>query len=120
MSSNATEREIPRTALPAVVDRYIDAHNARDVDAALAGFTPDATVVDDGGTHTGAGAIRAWLSTSSTEWTYTSTPTAFHRTDDEHFAVTQHVVGDFPGGVVDLRYRFTLRDGLIGHLVIAP
>jgi hypothetical protein len=27
---------------------------------------------------------------------------------------------DFPGGTVDLRYRFTLADGLITELVIAP
>ena len=27
---------------------------------------------------------------------------------------------NFPGGVVDLRYRFTLRDDLISELVIAP
>jgi hypothetical protein len=28
--------------------------------------------------------------------------------------------GDFPGGVVELRYRFTLVDGLVTELVIAP
>jgi hypothetical protein len=28
-------------------------------------------------------------------------------------------VGDFPGGQVDLAYRFVLRDGLIAELSIA-
>ena len=31
-----------------------------------------------------------------------------------------HLEGDFPGGVVDLRYKFTLTDDLISELVIAP
>ncbi|MCO1660105.1 nuclear transport factor 2 family protein [Pseudonocardia humida] len=120
MSANATEREIPRTDLPTAVDRYLEAHNARDADTAVPSFTPDAVVVDDGRTHTGTEAIRAWVGRSSTEWTYTSTPTSFRRGDDTHYAVVQHVEGDFPGGTVDLTYRFTLRDGLISHLVIAP
>jgi hypothetical protein len=31
-----------------------------------------------------------------------------------------HLEGDFPGGVVDLRFRFTLREGRIAELVIKP
>jgi hypothetical protein len=31
-----------------------------------------------------------------------------------------HLEGDFPGGVADLHFRFTLRDGLISRLVIEP
>jgi hypothetical protein len=34
--------------------------------------------------------------------------------------VTNHLEGDFPGGVVDLRYRFLLADNLIADLEIAP
>ena len=34
--------------------------------------------------------------------------------------VTNHLEGDFPGGTVDLRYRFVLRDDLISRLDIAP
>ncbi|WP_234319761.1 hypothetical protein [Streptomyces sp. KE1] len=34
--------------------------------------------------------------------------------------VTQHLKGDFPGGTVDLHYRFTLDQGLISRLDIAP
>jgi hypothetical protein len=34
--------------------------------------------------------------------------------------VTNHLEGDFPGGVVDLRYRFVLAGGLIAELEIAP
>ncbi|MFJ5104599.1 hypothetical protein [Streptomyces sp. NPDC088554] len=41
-------------------------------------------------------------------------------TDATHYIATQHLEGDFPGGAVDLRYRFTLRDDRIERLVIAP
>lgn len=32
----------------------------------------------------------------------------------------QRLDGDFPGGVADLHYRFTLADGLISRLAIEP
>jgi hypothetical protein len=34
--------------------------------------------------------------------------------------VTRYLEGDFPGGAVDLRYEFVLRDHLIEHLLITP
>jgi hypothetical protein len=40
--------------------------------------------------------------------------------DDEHWVVVNHLEGDFPGGAVDLAYRFTLVADRIGELVIAP
>jgi ketosteroid isomerase-like protein len=120
MSTSSTGQDIGHADLPSVIDRFVAAHNAKDADTALTSFTADATVVDDGRTYHGTDGIRAWLASSATEWTYTSTPTAFRRTDDTHYVVVQHVVGDFPGGVVDLDYRLTLNGGLIDHLVIEP
>ena len=38
--------------------------------------------------------------------------------DDEHYTAINHLEGDFPGGVVDLHFRFALRDGRIARLVI--
>ncbi len=40
--------------------------------------------------------------------------------DDDHYHVTHHLEGDFPGGEVDLHFRFTLRDDAIAALVIEP
>jgi hypothetical protein len=40
--------------------------------------------------------------------------------DGERFIVTGHVTGNFPGSPIDLRYVFTLRDGAIVRLEIAP
>ena len=34
--------------------------------------------------------------------------------------MVNHLEGDFPGGVVNLRYQFTVVDDLITELVIAP
>ena len=40
--------------------------------------------------------------------------------DDAHYDVLQHLEGNFPGGVIDLHYRFTLRGASIAELVIEP
>jgi len=119
MADTTTPTPIDPLQLPAVVRRYLDAHARHDVAATLACFTPDAVVTDDGRTSSGHGEISTWLDRSSTEYSYTSTPTGARRIDDEHWEVTQHVQGNFPGGVVDLVYSFVLADGLIAGLGIA-
>ncbi|MFC0543093.1 nuclear transport factor 2 family protein [Kutzneria chonburiensis] len=105
--------------LPAVVTRYLAAHNARDLDPAMACYTEDAVAVDDGHTYRGPAEIRAWLA-RATAVKYTTTLLSTHRVDDEHHVAVQHLEGDFPGGVVDLRFQFTLRGDRIAELVIEP
>jgi hypothetical protein len=51
---------------------------------------------------------------------YTSRLTGARKDDDTHWVGTHHLEGDFPGGVVDLDFRFTLRDGRVEALTIAP
>ncbi|MFK0263624.1 hypothetical protein ACIQU1_20125 [Streptomyces angustmyceticus] len=46
--------------------------------------------------------------------------TGAQQTDATRYIATQHLEGNFPGGSIDLRYQFTLRDGLIERLVIEP
>jgi ketosteroid isomerase-like protein len=106
--------------MPDVVARYQDAHDRRDVETALAAFATDATVTDDGHEYHGPDEIRDWLARASTEFTYTRTLTGADAIDANSWLVTNHLEGDFPGGVVDLRYRFVLADGLISELEIAP
>lgn len=108
------------TNLPAVIAGYLTAHQARDVDTAIAMYADDATVTDEGRTHTGHAEIRDWLANAASEYTYTVELTGTRRIDDDHWIATHHLEGDFPGGVVDLNYDFTLRDGRIQHLTIAP
>ncbi|MGY1717647.1 nuclear transport factor 2 family protein [Blastococcus sp. SYSU DS0552] len=106
--------------LPATIRGYLAAHDARDVDSALRAFTPTAVVVDDGTTYRGTEEIRGFLSRAGAEFTYTTTLVGAERADDGHWVATKHLEGDFPGGVVDLRYRFVLDGDLITELVIAP
>ncbi|MFF2513454.1 nuclear transport factor 2 family protein [Streptomyces sp. NPDC058086] len=106
--------------LPEVITRYLTAHRAHDTAVAIATFIQDATVIDDGNTYQGTAAIERWLNRSATEFTYTIDLTGAERTDARHYTATHHLEGDFPGGTVDLRYRFTLRGDLVERLVIEP
>ena len=106
--------------LPEPIPTYLAAHRAHDADAALRCLTEDAVVVDDGHTHRGPDQIRVWLGRAASEYTYTTELVGAERVDDAHWVATNRLEGDFPGGVVDLRYRFALADGLIAELVIAP
>jgi hypothetical protein len=115
--ADSTQKIVPME-LPDAITTYLDAHRAHDVDRAVGSFTADGSVTDDGRTHAGRDAIRAWLSGSASEFTYTIEPTGAKRADDDHYDVTQHLEGSFPGGQVDLHFQFTLRDGSIARLVI--
>ncbi|GIG39217.1 nuclear transport factor 2 family protein [Cellulomonas phragmiteti] len=106
--------------LPATIRTYLAAHAARDTDAALRLFTPDAVVVDDGSTYRGTEGIRRFLSRAGAEFTYTTELVAAERVDATHWVATHRLEGDFPGGVVDLAYRVVLDGDLIAELVIAP
>ncbi|MGP8304466.1 nuclear transport factor 2 family protein [Streptomyces inhibens] len=113
-------QDIAPDALPEVITRYLDAHRAHDTASALSAFHPDATVTDEGKTHRGAPAIETWLTRSASEYTYTIELTGAQKVDTDHYIATHHLEGNFPGGVVDLHYRFALSDGLIENLVIEP
>jgi ketosteroid isomerase-like protein len=106
--------------MPDVVTDYQHAHDSGDVETALATFASDAVVTDDGHDYQGPDEIRDWLSRASTQFDYTRTLTGFEAIDDNSWLVTNHLEGNFPGGVVDLRYRFVVADGLISELEIAP
>jgi ketosteroid isomerase-like protein len=106
--------------LPAAITNYLVAHQVRDLDTAIAHYTPDAAVTDEGRTYHGPQEIRGWLSRSASEYTYTIQLTRAAKIDEAHYDVVHHLEGDFPGRVVDLHFRFTLRDGLIAGLVIEP
>ncbi|WP_202461399.1 nuclear transport factor 2 family protein [Streptomyces sp. SID8374] len=106
--------------LPTTITRYLAAHTARDTTAALTSLAPDAAVTDEGKTHHGHAEIGRWLTGAASEYTYTTELLGAQRTDADHWTVTQRLEGDFPGGVVDLRFQFVLGSGhgLIQQLVI--
>jgi hypothetical protein len=106
--------------LPDVLAAHLAAHEARDVERELACYAEEAEVTDEGRTHRGTAEIRAWLGHAASEYTYTSVLTAVRQDDSEHWTAVHHLEGNFPGGVVDLRYRYTLKDDRITTLTIAP
>ena len=114
-SPTSTEPDVP-----AVIDRYLRAHDRRDTDAALSTFAANATVVDDGQRYVGADRIRDWLANASTQFSYTRTRTGVDAVDADTWLVTNRLEGDFPGRVVDLGYQFRLAGDAIAELLIAP
>ena len=120
MTTNwSTGTTIAPTRLPAAITTYLVAHQARDLDAAIAHYAPDASVTDEGHTYTGPDAIREWLATSATEYTYTTELTGAREIDDHRYVATHHLEGNFPGGTVDLDFTFTLEGDVITRLAIA-
>lgn len=80
-------------------------------------FTPDAVVRDEGRTHVGHSAIAAWKAGSATKYTYSAEPFALENVDGKT-VVTCHLVGNFPGSPLDLRYFFVLDGNKIAALEI--
>jgi len=114
------DRPTAEAELPEVVRRYQDANDRRDIEKALATFAVDATVQDNGHEYHGRDEVRAWLSTSSTKWSYTRTLVSAQSIDVGTWLVVNRLEGDFPGGVVDLCYRFELSGDSISSLSIVP
>ena len=106
-------------ALPETVRTFMTALDAREVDRVLATLGTDAVVTDEGHDYEGHDEIGSWVATAAAEYTYTTEFTGA-TTTDAGIEVGQHLEGDFPGGVTDLHYRFTLDGALIGRLVIEP
>jgi ketosteroid isomerase-like protein len=106
--------------LPTEITSYLDAHQAHDVERAVPFYAADAVVTDEDHDYRGPGEIGAWMAQAGSQYTYTTTLTGAYRIDALHYDVTHRLEGDFPGGVADLHFRFTLRDGRIARLRIEP
>ena len=113
-----TTTDVTPSQLPATIRTFLVAHAARDADAAARAFAPTAVVRDQGETFRGATEVLAFLRHQGGEFTYTTELLGGRRIDETHWVAVNHLEGDFPGGVVDLDYRFTLADGLITELEI--
>jgi hypothetical protein len=95
--------------LPAPIAAYFAADKG-DSDAIAQCFTEHAVVKDEGHTYSGRSAIKRWRSNTSAR--YKCTPIAVEH-EDGKTVVTSHLVGDFPGSPVDLRYFFLVDDDKI-------
>lgn len=104
--------------LPFPIASYFAADAARDLDALASCFTDDAVVHDEGNVYEGYAAIIDWKRGAGSKYRYTVEPFALAE-QDGRTVVTSHLVGDFPGSRVDLRYAFRLAGGRIAQLEIA-
>lgn len=111
---------VPSEQLPATIRAYLTAHGAGDPDTAIRSFTTNAVVVDEGHSFRGAEEVLGFLRHAGGQYTYTSELIGAQRLDDARWIAVVRLEGSFPGGVAELRYRFTLVDDLIAQLVIAP
>jgi ketosteroid isomerase-like protein len=101
-----------------VIDRYLQTATGNDFAAMAACFTEDAEVTDEGRTHRGRPEIQAWREQLAATFEYTVKILSTDTGDDGRHHVKALVEGNFPGGRVELTYRFRLRDDLISELVI--
>ncbi len=108
------------TTTPQVVTRYLRAADEGDLDTLVACFSEDGTVLDEGRTYRGGHQIRDWRESLSSQWQFTRTMTGDEPAGDGQHIVRMHVEGNFPGGVADLTYRFTLAGEQIADLTITP
>jgi hypothetical protein len=102
--------------LPEPIAAYFDA-DKRDGQAVVRCFTSQAVVKDEGQTHSGHAAIKAWKTAASARFAYTSEPLAVEHKDGRYI-ITSRLTGNFPGSPVDLRFVFRLERGKIAFLEI--
>jgi ketosteroid isomerase-like protein len=105
--------------LPPGIAAYFAAVDNDDDDALVACFGDEAVVVDEDREWRGRPSIRHWRETVATRFDYTLEVLGA-RDVDGRVDVHTHLEGNFPGGTVDLEYRFTLTDGRISRLEIVP
>ena len=82
-------------------------------------FIKNAVVKDEGHTYKGRATIKKWKTNAATKYEYTSEPVACEEKDGI-IVVTSHLVGNFPGSPVDLRFFFKLEGDKIASLEIIP
>jgi hypothetical protein len=107
-----------KLTLPEPIAAYFKA-DKQDGEAVAQCFDVRAIVKDEGRTHSGSAAIRAWKIDASSKYSYTSEPFAVAEKDGA-YVVTSRLTGNFPGSPVDLRFTFRLERGKIAYLEIAP
>jgi hypothetical protein len=112
--SKSRRRGIKPTATE-LVARYFELAPRVDAEPYFAQFAHDAIAEDEGATHYGIEAIRAWRATVPP---VTYTVRDVQSVGDEHIARAE-ITGEFPGSPVTLAFGFTFADdGRIRTLAI--
>ena len=105
--------------LPRAIALYVQAENSGDVALLDECFAAEASVHDEGRTHRGLKAIRAWNAETKRKYNHRVTP--LELTARDGIAVLKaRLDGDFPGSPLTLHFRFTLEGDRIASLEIIP
>src|SRR5437867_7926362 len=104
-------------ALSRLIQNYIDASNAHEVQSILACFADDATVRDENTTHRGKIDIERWLKTTIEKYKFQFKPLSAEGRDNETIVAVQ-ISGTFPGSPITLDYHFAIANEKIGSLII--
>lgn len=107
------------TDLPAPIAGFFQAHNSGKTDDFLDLFTADAVVSDESHEYRGD-AIKTWIDNAIADYHPLHGDIINLMPDGTQTVATTRVSGTFPGSPARLRYQFTLRDGKIAALSIAP
>ena len=104
--------------LPPIVQRYVDASTAHDLEAILACFSEHARVRDERETRRGRQAIAKWIAKTVEQYKFHYTPlwVAHHESE---VILEIEVSGTFAGSPVTLDYWFSIKDGAIASLTIS-
>jgi SnoaL-like domain len=111
---------MPTNETPDVITRYLKLAPEGDLDTLVTCFTSNAEVIDEGKTYRGHDEIRGWREAVAAAFTYTMAVLDTAMQGEDRYIVTAKLEGSFPGSPVELKFRFTLADGLISALQIAP
>jgi ketosteroid isomerase-like protein len=103
--------------LPPIIQKYIEASNAHDVEAVLACFADDATVRDENEARRGKSEIERWLTTTIEKYNFQFKPLNSQERANQT-VVSVVVSGTFPGSPISLDYHFAIVSNKIASLTI--
>lgn len=105
--------------LPDLLRRYLAADAARELDAFIQCFAPDAVVHDERRSHAGHDAIREWKAHADATVPYRLTPLGLTRQASQ-WKLLARVSGAFPGSPIELMHVFEVAEDRILSLAIRP
>ncbi|HJY53219.1 MAG TPA: nuclear transport factor 2 family protein [Candidatus Udaeobacter sp.] len=100
-----------------IIQNYVDASNAHDVNSILACFADDAVVRDENATRRGKIEIERWARETINKYKFHFEPLSAEKRGTETI-VSIEVSGSFPGSPVTLDYHFIVANEKISSLTI--
>jgi len=101
--------------LPQLVTKFVETQNTYDSKAYIQCFTETAIVHDDGKTHKGKEAIKAWIEDANERYKSVMKPINYEESASKG-VLTAEVSGTFPGSPIVLKFHLGLKDGLIDSI----